>query len=40
MMYVNICELSYIMGWIDEFGMILACNMYGMVGYQSDMELV
>jgi len=23
----------------DEFGMILACNKYGMVGYKSDMEL-
>ena len=28
--------------WVvnDEFGMILACNEYGMVGYKSDMELV
>jgi len=24
----------------DEFGMILTCNEYGMVGYKSDMELV
>jgi len=30
-------------GWwiiIEKFGMILACDMYGMVGYKSDMELV
>jgi len=25
---------------IDKFDMILACGMYGMVGYKSDMELV
>ena len=25
---------------IDKFDMILACDMYGMVGYKSDMELV
>ena len=25
---------------LDKFDMILACNMYGMVGYKSDMELV
>jgi len=24
----------------NVFGMILACNEYGMVGYKSDMELV
>ena len=28
--------------WVvnDEFGMILPCNEYWMVGYKSDMELV
>jgi len=25
---------------IDKLDMILACDMYGMVGYKSDMELV
>jgi len=34
MKYVNMYEISKCMGWIDEFGMILVCNMNGMVGYK------
>jgi len=26
-------EIFYVMGYNNEFDMILACNMYGMVGY-------
>jgi len=33
-------EISDCMDWSNEFGMILACNEYGMVGYKSGMELV
>jgi len=40
MRYVNMREIHDCMDWIDEFGMILACDMYGMIGYKSDMELV
>ena len=28
------------MSYNNEFGMILACDMYGMVGYESGMGLV
>ena len=32
-------EIFDVMGHNNEFGMILACNMYGMVFYKSGMEL-
>jgi len=40
MKYVDMHEISDCMDWIDEFDMISACDVYGMVGYGSDMEWV
>ena len=37
---MNMHVRSDCMGWNDEFGMILTCNMCGRIGYKSDMELV
>jgi len=34
MKYVNMHVIFDCVGWIDEFGMILACNMNGMGGYK------
>jgi len=40
MNWVNVYEWNGFWVIIDKFDMILACDMYGMVGYKSDMELV
>jgi len=32
--YANMPEISDVMDWIDEFGMTLAWNTNGMVGYK------
>jgi len=32
-------EIFDVLGYNDEFGMTLACDMYGMVGYKSGMGL-
>jgi len=36
---MNMHVRSDYMGWNDEFYMILACDLYEMVGYKSGMEL-
>jgi len=40
MIWLSMHVLSVFWNGNNEFGMILSCELYGMVGYKSDMELV
>jgi len=39
MNWVNMYEKNDLWSAMDKFNMTLACDMYGMVGYEKDMEL-